>query len=93
MSYQSIEVAERANSSDKTNENETTVEYKLPAKPSILLELNEKLAPYMRPGSDRKSGFFKVTSRAKNEEIAQMHRRGIMDGNYDPKLTAIKRLP
>jgi len=68
---------ERAQSQLTINASEADEEYTfLPPKPTTLHELTEELAPYLPPGSDRKSAFFKVTSRAKNDEIAKLHRRG-----------------
>ena len=91
----SIDEDERAHSQDMIGANgETNESYvQPPPKPSVLEELNAKLAPYLPPGSDKESAFFKTTSRADNEKIAQMARKGLVDVNYDPRMSQIKKKP
>ena len=64
-----------------------------PPKPNVLEELNAQLAPYLPPGSNRESAFFKSISRADKDRVTTMHRQGLVDVNYDPKMTHVRKKP
>lgn len=64
-----------------------------PPKPNVLEELNAQLAPYLPPGSDRESAFFKNISRADQDRISTLPRKGLVDVNYEPRMTHVRKKP
>ena len=58
---------------------------------STLEALNAQLAPYLPPGSDKESSFFRVTDREYLDRIANPCKKGMVDVSYNPKMTAVKQ--
>ena len=52
--------------------------------------LKAQLAPYLPPGSDKESIFFRATDRDYLEKVAKMSRKGVVDVNYDPRMTLVR---
>ena len=52
--------------------------------------LKAQLAVYMPPGSDKESAAFKGIKRSDLDRIANMSLKGVVDVNYEPRMTATK---
>ena len=59
----------------------------------MLEELNAQLAPYLPPGSDRQSAFFKTISRVENDKLQVQSRKGLADTNYEPRMSHVRQKP
>ena len=62
-----------------------------PEKPSVLELLKAQLAPFKPPGSDKESATFKAIKRSDLDRIANMSLKGVVDVNYEPRMTATKQ--
>ena len=61
-----------------------------PEKPSVLEMLKAQLAQFKTPGSDKESAAFKAIKRSDLDRIANMSLKGVVDVNYEPRMTATK---
>ena len=60
-------------------------------RPTVVDELNAKLAAYLPPNSNKPSAFFKTTSRADMERIQNISRKDMVESTYEPRLTQTKK--
>ena len=51
------------------------------------------MAPYLPPGSDRQSAFFKTISRVENDKLQKQSRKGLADTNYEPRMSHVRQKP
>ena len=51
------------------------------------------MAPYRPAGYDKESAFFKAADRESVNKIKDMHRKGFVDVNYEPRMTSVRKKP
>ena len=53
--------------------------------------LTRELAPYLPPGHEKGSAFFKTTKRGEREKLLLANRKGFIDVNYEPRHNLTKK--
>ena len=81
------ENAEGEMTQEMIEQNEKRLQEAMNQKPSVLLELQKQLEPYLPEGVDKESAFFKAIGRGDLDRIAEFSKRGIIDVKYEPRMS------